>query len=105
MDVSLSLSYLDIFQEGSNIPTCSYVIRYEFVLDELGTIQSRGWARAQNSFYYLITDFPNYCNQFDFIFRLLMASPQSILRFAKLTENAFPSVKGSTYAAGWDLRR
>jgi hypothetical protein len=95
MDVSLSLCYLDIFSEGSNIPTCSYVIRYEFVSDELGTIQSRGWAWAQNSFYYLITDFPNYCNQFDFIFRLLMASPQSILRLDKMTENAFPPPRSS----------
>ncbi|CAF3960473.1 unnamed protein product, partial [Rotaria sp. Silwood2] len=46
----------DIVQEGLDIPTCSYVIRYEFVSDEIGTIQSRGRARAQNSFYYLITE-------------------------------------------------
>ena len=39
-----------------DIPTCSYVIRYEFVSDEIGTIQSRGRARAQNSCYYLITE-------------------------------------------------
>jgi ATP-dependent RNA helicase DDX58 len=39
-----------------DIPTCSYVIRYEFVSDEIGTIQSRGRARAQNSSYYLITE-------------------------------------------------
>ncbi|CAF4051953.1 unnamed protein product [Rotaria sp. Silwood2] len=50
------ISYLDIVQEGLDIPTCSYVIRYEFVSDEIGTIQSRGRARAQNSFYYLITE-------------------------------------------------
>ena len=25
--------------------------------------------------------------------------------FAKLSENAFPPLKGSAYAAGWDLRR
>ncbi|UJR23748.1 hypothetical protein I4U23_026725 [Adineta vaga] len=42
--------------EGLNIPTCSYVIRYEFVSDEIGTIQSRGRARAKNSSYYLITE-------------------------------------------------
>jgi ERCC4-related helicase len=56
MDVSLSFYYLDIVQEGLDIPTCSYVIRYEFVSDEIGTIQSRGRARAQNSSYYLITE-------------------------------------------------
>jgi ERCC4-related helicase len=47
---------LDIIQEGLDIPTCSYVIRYEFVSDEIGTIQSRGRARAPNSSYYLITE-------------------------------------------------
>ncbi len=30
---------------------------------------------------------------------------KSQLRFAKLSENAFPPCKGSGYAAGWDLRR
>ena len=30
---------------------------------------------------------------------------KSQLRFAKLSENAFPPLKGSDYAAGWDLRR
>lgn len=39
-----------------NIPQCAYVIRYEFVSDEIGTIQSRGRARAQDSSYYLITE-------------------------------------------------
>lgn len=28
-----------------------------------------------------------------------------ILRFSKLTENAFASVKGSAFAAGFDLRK
>ncbi len=56
MTVCLSFSYLDIVQEGLDIPTCSYVIRYEFVSDEIGTIQSRGRARAQDSSYYLITE-------------------------------------------------
>lgn len=32
-------------------------------------------------------------------------STKSHLRFAKLTENAFPPMKGSAYAAGWDLQR
>jgi len=44
----------------------------------------------------------------DFLFfysRFLMSSTKSILRFAKLSENAFPPLKGSPYAAGWDLRR
>ena len=34
-----------------------------------------------------------------------MSPTNSVLRFAKLSENAFPPLKGSAYAAGWDLRR
>lgn len=34
-----------------------------------------------------------------------MSPTKSVLRFAKLSENAFPPLKGSAYAAGWDLRR
>ncbi len=34
-----------------------------------------------------------------------MSSSKSELRFAKLSENGFPPLKGSAYAAGWDLRR
>ena len=34
-----------------------------------------------------------------------MSSSKSVLRFAKLSENAFPPLKGSVDAAGWDLRR
>ena len=34
-----------------------------------------------------------------------MSPTNSQLRFAKLSENAFPPMKGSAYAAGWDLRR
>lgn len=30
---------------------------------------------------------------------------QPILRFAKLTDNAFPPTKGSDKAAGYDLKR
>ncbi|CAF4139893.1 unnamed protein product, partial [Adineta steineri] len=33
-----------------------------------------------------------------------MSSTKALLRFAKLTENAFPPMKGSDYAAGYDLR-
>jgi len=33
-----------------------------------------------------------------------MSPTNSVLRFAKLSENAFPPLKGSAYAAGWDLR-
>ena len=56
MNTFFLFSCLDIVQEGLDIPTCSYVIRYEFVSDEIGTIQSRGRARAQDSSYYLITE-------------------------------------------------
>lgn len=34
-----------------------------------------------------------------------MSPTKPVLRFAKLTENAYPPLKGSAYAAGWDLRR
>ncbi|CAF3059655.1 unnamed protein product [Rotaria socialis] len=33
-----------------------------------------------------------------------MSSKNSVLRFAKLSEFAFEPLKGSVYAAGWDLR-
>ncbi|CAF2444512.1 unnamed protein product [Rotaria sp. Silwood2] len=33
-----------------------------------------------------------------------MSSSKAVLRFAKLSEYAFPPMKGSAYAAGWDLR-
>jgi len=33
------------------------------------------------------------------------SSTKSVLRFVKLSENAFPPLKGSAYAADWDLRR
>ncbi len=50
-----------------------------------------------------------FCDELSFIFysRFLMSSlsSKSQLRFAKLSENAFPPLKGSAYAAGWDLRR
>lgn len=34
-----------------------------------------------------------------------MGLERCTLRFAKLTENAFAPVKGSAFAAGFDLRR
>lgn len=46
----------DIVQEGLDVPECSFVIRYEFVSNEIGTIQSRGRARAENSSCFLIVD-------------------------------------------------
>jgi len=45
----------DIAQEGLDIPECNYVIRYEFVSNEIGTVQSRGRARAEKGQTFLIT--------------------------------------------------
>lgn len=45
----------DIAQEGLDVPKCQYVIRYEFVSNEIGTVQSRGRARANNGQCFLIT--------------------------------------------------
>lgn len=45
----------DIAQEGLDVPKCQYVIRYEFVSNEIGTIQSRGRARAIRGQCFLIT--------------------------------------------------
>lgn len=36
------------------MPKCNYVIRYNFVSNEIGSVQSRGRARAPNSELYLI---------------------------------------------------
>lgn len=44
----------DIVQEGLDVPECSFVIRYEFVSNEIGTVQSKGRARAEKSSCYLI---------------------------------------------------
>ena len=49
----------DIAQEGLDIPECNYVIRYDFVSNEIGTVQSRGRARASNGQCFLITDESN----------------------------------------------
>ncbi|CAF0864343.1 unnamed protein product, partial [Didymodactylos carnosus] len=45
----------NVVEEGLDVPQCSYVIRYEYVSNEVGTIQARGRARTENSAYYLIT--------------------------------------------------
>ena len=41
-------------QEGLDMPKCNFVIRYNFVSNEIGTVQSKGRARAPNSECYLI---------------------------------------------------
>ncbi|CAF1443158.1 unnamed protein product [Rotaria sordida] len=46
----------DIVQEGLDVPECSFVIRYEFVSNEIGTVQSRGRARAEKSSFFLVVD-------------------------------------------------
>lgn len=44
-----------IAAEGVDLPDCNYVIRYDFVSDEIGFIQIRGRARMRDSFYHIIT--------------------------------------------------
>ena len=46
----------DIVQEGLDVPECSFVIRYEFVSNEIGTVQSKGRARAEKSSCFLVLD-------------------------------------------------
>ena len=46
----------DVAQEGLDMPKCNFVIRYNFVSNEIGTVQSKGRARAPNSECYLIVD-------------------------------------------------
>jgi len=55
----------DVAQEGLDVAECSYVIRYEFVSNEIGTVQSRGRARAAQSKCFLITET---CMFIDFLF-------------------------------------
>ena len=71
----------DIAQEGLDVPNCQYVIRYEFVSNEIGTIQSRGRARAKQGQCFLITvpsriflDFFN----FFFLFNILILVKESM---------------------------
>lgn len=45
----------DIAQEGLDVAECYYVIRYEFVSNEIGTIQSKGRARAEKGRTFLVT--------------------------------------------------
>jgi ERCC4-related helicase len=44
----------DIVQEGLDVPECSFVIRYKFVSNEIGTVQSRGRARVEKSSCFLV---------------------------------------------------
>ncbi|CAF1411589.1 unnamed protein product [Rotaria sp. Silwood1] len=53
----------DVAQEGLDVAECSYVIRYEFVSNEIGTVQSRGRARAAQSKCFLITEALSINNQ------------------------------------------
>ena len=46
----------DIAQEGLDMPACNFVIRYNFVSNEIGTVQSKGRARAEGSQCYLIVE-------------------------------------------------
>ena len=55
----------DIAQEGLDVPECSYVIRYDFVSNEIGRVQSRGTARADKGKFFLIT----YEGQHNFYFK------------------------------------
>ncbi|CAF1072119.1 unnamed protein product [Adineta ricciae] len=47
----------DIVQEGLDVAECSFMMRYEFVSGVIGTVQSRGRARADKSACFLIVGF------------------------------------------------
>ncbi|CAH1788621.1 unnamed protein product [Owenia fusiformis] len=44
----------DVVQEGLDIPKCNFVIRYNFVSNEIGSVQGKGRARHVDSRCYLI---------------------------------------------------
>lgn len=46
----------DVAQEGLNMPRCNFVVRYNFVSNEIGSVQSKGRARAPDSECYLIVE-------------------------------------------------
>ncbi|XP_038061530.1 probable ATP-dependent RNA helicase DHX58 isoform X2 [Patiria miniata] len=46
----------DIAQEELDMPACNFVIRYNFVSNEIGTVQSKGRARAKGSKCFLIVE-------------------------------------------------
>ncbi|XP_063966082.1 antiviral innate immune response receptor RIG-I-like [Lytechinus pictus] len=46
----------DIVQEGLDVPACNFIIRYNFVSNEIGTVQSKGRARAKNSQCFLLVE-------------------------------------------------
>jgi len=46
----------DVAQEGLDMPSCNFVIRFNFVSNEIGSVQSKGRARARDSECYLIVE-------------------------------------------------
>ncbi|XP_063966081.1 interferon-induced helicase C domain-containing protein 1-like [Lytechinus pictus] len=46
----------DIVQEGLDIPACNLIIRYNFVSNEIGTVQAKGRARKEGSKCFLIVE-------------------------------------------------
>ena len=57
--------FADVAQEGLDVAECSYVLRYEFVSNEIGSVQSRGRARAVQSKCFLITETCKGIDQYD----------------------------------------